>query len=475
MNKKENQNTYESILPKDIFCLREPPALYNADGRWSERHLQCVWYNDTLRPEKLVTAAGEPVEVKSCGRWNLEAGPDFLDAVLIVGKDRRCLRGDVEIHIKPSAWKSHGHTDDPRYANVVAHVTYFPTPAAQGLPSGAVSISLRDLLRANPRFSFSDIDISAYPHAVLPKTPRPCQTIWGNDLEKGISILRSAGMHRLDIKRQRMLALIDETGSPFQALYETIMGALGYKRNAPAFRTLARAFPVEKWSADVFENYAVLLGLAGLLPNLTDIKDPQNAALGRRLWDAWWHADKPPMDATPEWRFDALRPLNHPVRRLAAAAALFSDCRRFADALNAVDIHNPGYARDYCKVLTKFAVFPEIESVYSFTGGCLPKSSALIGPACAAVITTNAIVPYVAAVTGLPASEIFTSVKPEMTSAPMRAMANRLFGRDHNPVALYEKDGILQQGLLQIFNDFCLNSRSGCADCKFGKENSFEN
>lgn len=469
-------DTYESILPKDCFCLREPPALYNADGRWSERHLQCVWYNDALRPAKLVTSDGEPVEVKSCGRWNLEAGPDFLDAVLIVGQERRKLRGDVEIHVKPSAWKDHGHAADPRYARVIAHVTYFPSPAAQGLPEGAVSISLQDALRSNPRFSFSDIDISAYPHAVLPKTPRPCQAVWGNDVAKGIAILRSAGMHRLDTKRQRMLALMNETGSPFQALYEAIMAALGYKRNASVFRALARVFPVEKWSSDVFENYAVLLGLSGLLPNITDIKDAQTAELGRRLWDAWWqHADKPSLDFPVEWRFDAVRPLNHPVRRLAAAAALFTDCRRFADALNTVDIRIAGYARAYCKILTKAASFPEIESLYSFTGGRLAKPSVLIGPACAAVITTNAIVPYVAAVTGLPSSEIFTSVKPEMTSAPMRAMANRLFGRDHNPAALYEKDGILQQGLLQIFNDFCLNARSGCADCKFGKDHSFAN
>lgn len=468
-NNNQNPCDYEAFLPCDAFCLREPPALYNTEGHWSERHLQCVWYNDALRPAHLVTTDGEPVEVKSCGRWNLEAGPDFRDAVLFVGKERRRLTGDVEVHIRPSAWKAHGHSGDPRYANVIAHVTYFPTPPAADLPSGAVSISLRDPLRANPGFSFSDIDISAYPHAILPPTPRPCQEIWGSDPARGIAILRSAGMHRLDIKRQRMLALIAESESPFQALYESVMAALGYKRNAPAFRMLARAFPVKDWSSSAIDNFAVLLGLGGLLPNISDIRDEKVSALARRLWDAWWQADKPPHDFRLEWHFDSVRPLNHPLRRLAAAAALFTRSAGLAAELNTVDIRSPDYAAEYSRILSRGASFPEMEGFGSFTRGFLAKPAALIGPACAAVITTNAVVPYVAAVTGLPSSAIFTSVKPEQTSAPMRTMAVRLFGRDHNPAVLYEKDGILQQGLLQIFNDFCLNSRSGCSDCKFGR------
>jgi hypothetical protein len=46
----------------------------------------------------------------------------------------------------------------------------------------------------------------------------------------------------------------------------------------------------------------------------------------------------------------------------------------------------------------------------------------------------------------------------------MRETANALFSRDHNP-ALYAGNGLLQQGLLQIHHDFCLNARAGCANC----------
>ena len=46
----------------------------------------------------------------------------------------------------------------------------------------------------------------------------------------------------------------------------------------------------------------------------------------------------------------------------------------------------------------------------------------------------------------------------------MRLTALHLFGRDHNP-ALYSDSGLLQQGLLQVYLDFCLNARPGCDAC----------
>jgi hypothetical protein len=35
----------------------------------------------------------------------MEPGPDFLGAVLRIGPERRRIRGDVEIHLRPSDWR----------------------------------------------------------------------------------------------------------------------------------------------------------------------------------------------------------------------------------------------------------------------------------------------------------------------------------------------------------------------------------
>ena len=71
----------------------------------TERHVQAIWYDAALRPKNLTTRRGSEVTVVSPGEWNLEAGPDFRNAVLEIGKERRRVVGDVEVHLCPSDWE----------------------------------------------------------------------------------------------------------------------------------------------------------------------------------------------------------------------------------------------------------------------------------------------------------------------------------------------------------------------------------
>ena len=57
---------------------------------------------------------------------------------------------------------------------------------------------------------------------------------------------------------------------------------------------------------------------------------------------------------------------------------------------------------------------------------------------------------------------------PEDISQPVRLTAFRLFGRDHNPAAVYATNGLLIQGLLQIHRDLCLRLHPDCDDCALG-------
>ena len=118
-------------------------------------------------------------------------------------------------------------------------------------------------------------------------------------------------------------------------------------------------------------------------------------------------------------------------------------------------------------LVADMASFPEIEPILSW-GSRATSPAALVGGACASAIVTNAIVPFMAAFHPRKAREIYGALPPETVSSPMRLMASRIFGRDHNP-RLYAGSGLLQQGLIQIFNDFCLQCKSDCADCAFAK------
>ena len=87
----------------------------------SERLVQAIWYDQRLQKDKLQTADGRALRVIAPGQWNLEAGPDFLRATLEFDNGPPHT-GDVEIHLVEADWKSHGHTGDPAYRNVILHV-----------------------------------------------------------------------------------------------------------------------------------------------------------------------------------------------------------------------------------------------------------------------------------------------------------------------------------------------------------------
>ena len=82
-------------------CVREGKPARPVPG-FTERHLQCVWADDRLRPEGLRTTDGEVLEVEFPGEWNKGPGPDFLGAVPKVVDGSRRIAGDVEIHIHPA-------------------------------------------------------------------------------------------------------------------------------------------------------------------------------------------------------------------------------------------------------------------------------------------------------------------------------------------------------------------------------------
>ena len=439
---------------------------------YTERHLQCVWGDEALRPALLVTTAGEEVTVCSSGSWNLEAGPDFLDAVLLIGPGQRRVVGDVEVHVRPRDWTSHRHAADTRYARVVAHVTYFAGhPGGEGLPAGDVEIALREPLCADPSFGFGDIDVTAYPYAVLPANPRPC----GRALAKRTpdfheELLDVAGEERLRLKTVRMAAAVEEHG-PDQALYEEIMCALGYKHNRGAFRRLARVLPLdvlrEKADGDADSAYSLLLGVAGLLPKAPSASWPEESRrFVRELWDLWWKQETEwDSRCLPQgvWKLAGLRPQNHPRRRLAAAAAIFSDGVSPRERLEALDMERPDlWFRAAAEIFTGAGRGGFWGRRLSLGGGRGKSDAALIGSRRAAAILSNVVVPFLAT-EGAAVAPLLRRLPPEQDSSVLRRTAFALFGHDHNP-AMYES-GLRQQGLLQIFHDFCLPDRSACADC----------
>lgn len=261
----------------------------------TERHVQAIWYDPALRPSPLRTVRGVDLVVMDPGVWNLEAGPDFRHAVLEVGRCRNVVEGDVEIHLRPSDWVAHGHGNDPAYSGVVAHVTWYGGNPPAGLPAGCVSVCLGGMVGRSRDFSPDEIDVAAYPYAKLPSSPRPCERHFGEDVDRGLDMLRTAGKRRIEMKARRLTARIMRSGDAEQVFYEELFHAFGYAKNSAPFRALAERLPLNDLPSTECAAYEALSCVAEL-----DVA-----------------ADHP-------WCRANVRPCNSPKMRIADAAAIFT-------------------------------------------------------------------------------------------------------------------------------------------------------
>ena len=437
-------------------------------GNWpySERHVQCAWYDPRHRPQPLVSEHGETLWVDDPGIWNQEAGPDFLGAVVRVGPGERRIRGDVEVHVHPAGWNQHAHLADPRYREVRIHVTWFPgaLPAAD-LPPGAIQVSLARAHEGNPRFSLEAIDPTAYPYAARATAP-PCAAVlhdWHPD--RKAALLDAAGQERMRLKAQRMALRIRQVGED-QALYEEFLAALGYKHNKAAGRRLAALAPQAELrdcaEDDPLVAYAILLGVAGLLPpDPRPDWDPETRRFVRRTWDAWWRFAAP-WDGRRlgpgDWRLAGLRPANHPRRRLMAAARLFTAGEGLARRWSATA--DPDAAAETLTALSD----PYWDRRLRLGGRRQNGRVALLGRGRIDAVLLNLFVPFRAAISpGADVSRWLRDLPIEEDNVIIRRTAHCLFGPDHPP-SLY-RTGLRRQGLIQIFQDFCLNDRSRCTSC----------
>ncbi len=373
----------------------------------TERHVQAIWYDREFRPERLLTRRGTPVRVIHPGVWNLEAGPDFKDAVLEIGTNGERRVGDVEVHLSPSDWTAHRHGKDPAYRNVIAHVTWGCGPEPETLPPDAVSVWLGRFVTTRTGFSPEDVDLSAYPFARLPSADRPCFERLRDEPDLALEVLSAAGEHRLLAKARRLAATLAlRPLARLQVFYEEVMTALGYKRNARGFRRVAEAVPYDRIVAEPENAAPALLGAAGFV----------------------------------DWNRLGLRPSNRPEARLRAAAAIFT--RTGIAELAEADSFAAPDCRAMLRELTR---------------------DRLMGRGRAAAILANVVVPFALARGAV--GRVPSWLPPEDLSEPVHLTAFRMFGRDHNPAAFYARNGRHIQGLIQIHRDFCLQVHPDCDGC----------
>ena len=484
--------------------LRESPA-----AAPPERLLQAVWMHQRLQRDRLTTLDGQTVRVLHPGFKNVEAGPDFRGAVIQIG-DAAPRSGDVEVDLNVNGWWAHGHDGNPNFKNVILHVVWErplgvpalagPVRASQELPTMTLKKILDAPLRELDLWLGGEA-VDVLPENLLGRCAAPLREL---PPERVTELLHQAAQVRLQGKAAWFQARAKQSGWE-QALWEGLFRALGYKQNVwPMLRLaeLRTQFSTGKQLTPLAVQ-ARLLGVGGLLP--TELTRAQAGADGylRRVWDLWWRERDEFGDVIlprTVWKFNGLRPANHPQRRLAlaahwlAAGDLVSKFERWCAADIPVGRVTPcapsvatlaaSGARGATRPTNSAALVDSLLKLlqverdefwswhWTLRSARMLKPQPLLGAARVTDLAVNVILPWLWARAS------------EGKNAPLQqTIEQRYFAwpaAEDNALLKLARQRLLggatrralpgaaaQQGLLQIVRDFCDHSNAVCDECKF--------
>ena len=277
--------------------------------------LHLVWKLKKINFTELVTTSGESIKIKKFGFHNKNAGPDFLNAEVIIG-DTTWV-GHIEMHVNASEWNQHKHHKDLAYNNVILHVVYHNDKAivnqnGQSIPT----LVLNDRIEQQTIENYEALKAS--------QDWIPCaKSIHKTDLNKTNIFLDKVLTERLTDKCFLIHKILDHNNNNWEdTLYRILLKYFGLKVNNSAFEQLAHVTPykvIKKISDKAVNLEALLLGQSGLI---NDTNDEYINHLKKEYKHFQHKYDLISMTGV-EWKFSKLRPPNFPSIRIAQIAQLY--------------------------------------------------------------------------------------------------------------------------------------------------------
>lgn len=436
----------------EVVRVREhPPVLL-------EEWVQRIWFEQLVQ-NPLRDREGRSVEVLQPGLWNKGPGPDFHHAALRIAGE--VVSGELEVHLRSGEWKAHGHDRDPAYNGVIGHLVWERkgTPAVREDGETPVEIELKDQVSAPLAELGALFTATASEEEVGARAGRCQRVLAGMGATERMDLLREAGRHRFNRRVALARARVRYFGVE-HCLWVGLADALGYSRNREPFRCLANRLPVDQLrERSALQREAILYGQAGFLP---DRAMPTGTARewARQVWSEWWQ--QRPEDLTPPvggWNRKGLRPVNRPERRLAVLA-LVSDPARW----------NVLVSR--CRTADRpelYEFFQNLDHPYwgrhaTVGGRTFQEARALMGASRVDSFLFNVVWPLAAAEGR---ADVYAAVEEARTGEsmlPARVAAVRLLGKT---VPRQARQVLVQEGLIQIYQDFCLQEFEACRQCEF--------
>ena len=470
----------------------------------NEQFLHYIWKFQYFDKTNLLTEEGLELKIISAGIHNHDAGADFEDAVLKIGKDKNQTQwqGTIEIDTFGFNWESHNHATNEAYENVILHVVW-KNPREVYRKNGSKVPVLVLEGRIDERLWLTYQEFLRNEHKI------PCQGYWNGEssINNEIALISSFEKmmnrtldERLIRKSRHVLSLLERNSFDWEETsYQILLEHFGFKKNNAPFLQLAKELPfkiIKKHSNQIFQIEALFYGMAGFLEGNRDLaignrkyneiqSEVDNEKLEEEINEEKTYFENLQKEFRflshkyslqgkevnlSQWKFLRLRPANFPTVRIAQIIGLLSQQNHlFSTILNATD-------------LKEFYKFFNIElptywkTHYNFgkknkedKNGKISQNSTL-GKDAQQNLIINVIIPI----------RIAHSLYRQKEDVLPKKWFNELKAEKNNIISLYKplknlqnstfkiKTAAQSQSLLELYSQYCTVKK--CLSCEVGKE-----
>jgi hypothetical protein len=415
----------------------------------NEAFLHFVWKYKNFSPANLKTTDGLPVKIIKTGEHNFNAGPDFLNAQVLI--DDTHWAGNVEMHLKTSDWQAHKHSEDPAYDNVILHVVYY-NDMEKALPANRPLLVLADHI--------SDHTLKNYDAIREQYKLIPCESLIGNvdDIIKK-SWLDRMLTERLEAKSFYINKLLNQNKNDWaETAYQLTGRNFGFKVNADPFERLTRSIThrtLAKHKNSIHQIEAMLFGQAGFLQEA--FTDNYPAALKKEYrFLAGKYNLNPGRKA--DWKFLRLRPGNFPTVRISQFAALiYKSEHLFSKILEVEDIKT---ALSFFSLQTN----DYWKDHYTFETPAASKSSGELGKESKYNLIINTVAPLLFSYGHIKSEPKYKDTAIRLLEECPREL-NTITKSSLN-LGLMNDNACHSQGLIHLRHEYCLKQQ--CLACGIG-------
>ncbi|WP_419495229.1 DUF2851 family protein [Chryseobacterium bernardetii] len=293
----------------------------------TEKLLQYLWNYKVFKYFDFKDIEGNPVEIIEFGKWNKDAGPDFLDSKIKI--NGLVLAGNIELHIRSSDWIFHNHSQDPNYQNIILHVVFQHDIEISQLSDQKVpTLELKHYIDENI--------IWKYERLINGNQFIACESIFNKD-KIPVNFHEGNILKKLEEKSAKFEQSLVLYKNNFEAvLFHSLSYSFGLKVNAYIFRQIAESVDygiINKIRQNPLQLEALLFGISGWL---TSPEDGQ-MKIWKREFD-FLKAKFKLSDLIFHPKFLRLRPPNFPTIRLSQLADLYRQQNLFSKIMEAEHI-----------------------------------------------------------------------------------------------------------------------------------------